>query len=343
MAKIDEEFGLDNIETTPARAFAASELVACPACSRTNAPTRAKCLYCGLALPTTSAVMSPERGFTAEPVSSNVPAAAATEAESLFHVVARLREQDRTIAENPSVARLSQLTRQELSVLLSGKLAPLATATSATQAQAISNQLNKTGITTTTIPEEDLKLQTPPKEIGTLALGDSSLTAVDRRTGAKMDTPWEDVTLVVIGRLFFTTTEVEQTRRRKQVVEERQLTTDEAVFDIYHRGDATGWRIRAGNFDFSCLGNDKKPTAFENFRAVVDSLRKKAGNALFDEDYLRIRAALTKVWPLARDRYIVGPAPHSNSRDADYRDGDRQRTSVHAVFTAAFLLSLSGA
>ena len=60
----------------------------------------------------------------------------------------------------------------------------------------------------------------------------------------------------------------------------------------------TGWRIRAGSFDFSCLGAEKKPVAFENFRALADVLRRNAAHAVYDDSYVRIRVALNKVWPL---------------------------------------------
>jgi hypothetical protein len=223
---------------------------------------------------------------------------AATNAESLFHVVAQLSEQQRTEAANPSVARLLQLTLPELSVLLNGKVAPLATATSVAQAQAISSQLNNAGVDTVVVSDENLELQTQPKEIATLGLDDASVAASAHRTGVRMTTPWDEVMLIVLGRMYSTTTEVEHTRLRKQVVDERQLMTDEAVLDLYHRGDPTGWRIRAGNFDFSCLGAVKKPTAFENFRALVENLRRKAINVQFDEEYVRLRPALNKIWPL---------------------------------------------
>ncbi|HEX5702642.1 MAG TPA: hypothetical protein VFX97_05445 [Pyrinomonadaceae bacterium] len=114
-----------------------------------------------------------------------------------------------------------------------------------------------------------------------------------------MSVPWNDVVLIVLGRLFFTTTEVEQKRdKSKQVLDERQLTSDEAVLDIYSRADETGWRIRAGSFDFSCLGAEKKPIAFENFRALTEVLRRNSPHAVGDDSYVRMRIALNKVWPL---------------------------------------------
>src|SRR6185369_17538558 len=60
------------------RAFSASELVQCGACSRTNPPTRASCLYCGAALEVTEL-----NAFAPEPVPDTGSSSAVS-----FHVVA---------------------------------------------------------------------------------------------------------------------------------------------------------------------------------------------------------------------------------------------------------------
>lgn len=196
-------------------------------------------------------------------------------------------------------AKLLNLAPLELNSLLSAKVAPLYTTTTTGQAQAISDQLRSGGVEPLTISDAQLNLATPPKQIAALAIDHEALTASVRRTGEKVSVPWEDVVLIVLGRLYFATTEIEQKRdKSKQVLDERQLTSDEAVLDVYSRTDETGWRIRAGSFDFSCLGAEKKPIAFENFRALEDVLRRNSPHAVCDDSYVRVRVALNKVWPL---------------------------------------------
>ena len=196
-------------------------------------------------------------------------------------------------------AQLLNLAPLELNSLLSARVAPLYATTATEQAQAISDKLRSVGVEPVTISDAQLNLAEPPKQIAALAMNNDALTASVRRTGERVSVPWNDVVLIVLGRLYFTTTEVEQKRdKSKQVLDERQLTTDEAVLDIYSRADETGWRIRAGSFDFSCLGAEKKPVAFENFRALADVLRRNGPHAVCDDSYVRIRVALNKVWPL---------------------------------------------
>lgn len=288
MATRDDQLLTNNVESTQPRAFNASELVACPSCSRANPPTRANCLYCG-------AVLGGTVTATTSTPSSTVPE---TETEDVVHVVAVTAG---SVASEVSAetAQLLHLSPPELNSLLSGKVAPLCATTATKQAEAISEKLRSAGIEPLTISDGQLNLATPPNQIAALTIENDALTASVRRTGERFSVPWNDVVLIVLGRLYLTTIEVEQKRdKSKKVLDERQLTSDEAVLDIYSRSDENGWRIRAGSFDFSCLGAAKKPIAFENFRALIELLQRNATDAVFDDGYVRMRVALNKVWPI---------------------------------------------
>lgn len=218
--------------------------------------------------------------------------------EDFVHVVSVTADSDGS-GVSAETAQLLNLAPTELNSLLNTRVAPLYATTATEQAQAISDKLRSVGIEPVTISDAQLNLATPPKQIAALAMDNDAVTASVRRADERVSVPWNDVVLIVLGRLYFMTTEVEQKRgKSKQVLDERQLTSDEAVLDIYSRADETGWRIRAGSFDFSCLGAEKKPVAFENFRALADVLRRNAPHAVYDDSYVRLRVALNKVWPL---------------------------------------------
>ena len=302
MATLDDQALTNNVDSTQARTFTASELVPCPSCSRANPPTRANCLYCGAglgicveALP--SALSHPPAHAGGSDFAPGTTPEKGT-AEDVVHVVALPTGSDgREVSVE--TAQVLNLTPPEMNSLMSARVAPLYATTATEQAQAISDQLRSVGVEPATISDAQLNLATPPKQIAALAMDNDALTASVRRAGERVSVPWNDVVLIVLCRLYFTTTEVEQKRdKSKQVLDERQLTTDEAVLDIYSRADETGWRIRAGSFDFSCLGAEKKLLAFENFRVLADVLRRNGPHAVCDDSYLRIRVALNKVWPL---------------------------------------------
>ena len=286
---LDDQLLANNVESTQVRAFDPSKLVACPECSRSNPPTRANCLYCGAVL-----------GISVElPTSTTTTTVSEIEAEDFVNVVAVPACSDGREV-NAEIAQSLNLEPAELSMLLSGRVAPLYATSATDQAQAIVEKLRSAGIEPLTISDAQLSLATPPKQAAVLGIQNDALTAIERRTGKRVSMAWNDVVLIVLGRLYFTTTEVEQKRdKSKQVLDERVLTADEAVLDIYPAADGIGWRIRVGSFDFSCLGQEKKATAFENFRALTNLLRRNSPQAVCDDAYVRLRAALNKVWPLA--------------------------------------------
>jgi len=289
LTTLDDQLQTNNTESTQARAFKAGELVACPICSRANPPTRANCLYCGA-----------ELGIRVQATTSSATAAASeTEVEEVENVIAVLAGSE--TREPPiEIAQLLNLTPTELNMLLGVSVAPLYATTAINEAQAISENLRSAGFESLIVSDAQLHLATPPKQIAAVTLTDHALTAFVRRTGERVSVPWGDIVLIVPGRLYFMTTEVEHTPdKSKQMLDERQLTSDEEVLDIYSGADGIGWRIRAGSFDFSCLGSEKKATAFENFRALADLLTRSSPQAVRDDGYVRIRLALNKVWPLA--------------------------------------------
>ena len=286
MATLDDQMPTNNVDSTQARTFTASELVPCPSCSRANPPTRANCLYCGAGL-----------GISIQPAIPTAGTAARPETDDLLHVVLLNTALDQ---REPSAefAQLINLSPKEVNVLLNGQAAPLFCSVTASEAEAVCGKLKAIGIGAVTVSDKQLHLEAPPKQVSALTTTADALTASVRRTGERVHACWDDIVLIVLGRLYFTTREVEQTTgKSKKVIEERQLTSDEAVIDVYTRDDDCGWQIRAGSFDFSCLGANKRPTAFENFSVLKDLLQENAANSIFDGAYLRMRSVLSKVWP----------------------------------------------
>lgn len=161
-------------------------------------------------------------------------------------------------------------------------------------------RLRTQGIETLTVAHEDLHLGSAAKRIRALELSDDSLTAISTSGIGKVTARWDEVTLLVVGRLLLNRHETEERKRRgrKQMVDSRQLSADESVLDLYTKSDEINWRISATNFDFSCLGSAKAVTTLENFVALISLLRDRASNARFDDSFNQARSALASVWPV---------------------------------------------
>jgi hypothetical protein len=177
---------------------------------------------------------------------------------------------------------------------------PVARISTRDEAVAIAQGLRGLGIESAIISNGDLQLELSSTKIRALVCSDNSLTAVPAGGGAaQVPVGWDEVALLVTGRLLSNRIEVEErtSRGRKQTVDSRQFSSDEAVLDIYANTQQPNWRIVAGSFDFSCLGPAKSVTTFQNFAALIDFLRERATTARFDDSYIRARPILETLWP----------------------------------------------
>jgi len=138
------------------------------------------------------------------------------------------------------------------------------------------------------------------RKIRALEVSLGSLAAIPTSGSDRVTARWDEVTLVVAGRLILNRQETEERKRRgrKQTVDSRQLSSDESVLDLYVKSDEVNWRINANNFDFSCLGSAKAVTTFENFAALISLMRGRATQAQVDDSYNQARPALATVWPV---------------------------------------------
>ncbi len=206
-------------------------------------------------------------------------------------------------AEAPlaEAASLLRLKPPELNRILAvGQPVPLSRVATAEEAAMIGEGLRRFGIETVTVAHGELHLGAAAKRIRAFELSDDSLNAIPVSSNDRVTARWDDVTLLVVGRLLLNREETEERKRRgrKQMVDSRQLSSDESVLDLYAKGDEINWRISANNFDFSCLGSAKAATTFENFAALISLLRERATMAQFDESYNLARPALATVWPV---------------------------------------------
>jgi hypothetical protein len=301
--------GLDAEGFGGARPFAPEQMVACEECLRANAPTRPKCLYCGAALPRTkqgAALWRPkmkkleewEQGFNVVTLPRGAGALTSDAAE-----------------EAASLLRLDVGGLKE--TVLAGRAMPLTRVGTADEAWLIVEKLRELGLGTEVFPDEVLARR--PLRVRAYEFEESAVVC---RTGPEAEprrVPWNEVVLLVRGRVVSRRVEVSERKRglggESETVETRELASDEAVLDVYtssvdeheaHVAGGAGFRVMSGGFDYSCLGEGKSLIAAENFDALVVELRERAPSAVFDEDYARVRPLLSGVWPSAERTESLG-------------------------------------
>ena len=293
MADVDsaELLEADASRDVKLKSFSPDELLTCDVCLRANPPTRAACIYCGAALTSRATIVSKEN--EAEPQ----PAAIATGCYVVITPKA-LSVVDENLLDQ--LAKTIQLKNTDLKTALISH-SPLLVARTHEKADKTVSTLREVGIDGLLITDEDLQLSVGNRTIRALELTDEGLMGLPVSSAARLPTRWDELMLVVIGRLQTHRSDVEERRRRGGLkpIARREVADDESVLDLYVASSAAGWRISASNFDFSCLGDRKTLTAFDNFRALINLLRERSAIEI-DESYLRMRPLLADVWALRK-------------------------------------------
>ena len=305
MSNDDEDVSREPIEAPEnlQRGFALEQMVTCEECLRANPPTRTTCLYCSAALPETEASAELRR-----------PTLRRLEKwERGFNVVLLPCEASDSLETTwTEISGLLRLQEEELkSILAAREPLPLARASTLKEAALVEDRLKSFGLKLIVVPDEDLAVDEKiPKRLRALRFKQDSLVAYPTSGAEASSLRWDEITLLVTGRLFVRRIVVEERRARRSAENEirdaREFMSDEAVLDIYHKDSMACLRISANNFDFSCLGATKSLIAAENFARTVETFRARASRARLDETYNRVRNALAPVWPMDQQTESLG-------------------------------------
>lgn len=285
-----------------AERFTAQQMSLCEACGRSNAPTRLSCLYCGAAMK-----VAAENAALARPVLRRLE-----NWEKGWNVV-YLPAESETFDEVKlaHIADFLRLDRAEFDKILTSRRAlPVAQAENETEAAVVQNHLKLNGFETAIIRDADLEINSSPRRVRRLEFGDNQINLhLIGKTDEKLTLDAADIQLLIVGAIFERQVENREQRKGRngfEIKDSRELSSDEQIIDFYVLGDKTGYRISAKNFDFSCLGAEKRMLAHQNFGILLERLKEKAKNAVLDDSYKRLRAALNPIWQLDQRNESLG-------------------------------------
>ena len=280
--------------------FTPDQMVACESCLRSNPPTRAQCLYCGVSLPLNNAAFDLQKPDL-RPLENW---------EQGYNNI--LKSSPATNLSDEAVAAtadLLKLDKEVLNRLISSDHAlPVARTATRDGATLVQRRLSAVGIETEIIPDVNLAEAGAPFRVRAAELNDVGLKLYERQGGHPFDLSWRQILLLVIGRLTVQRVESrEEDARREEsrVLEASEFFTDETAFDFY-ASDRRPFRIMSKSFDFSCLGPNKGLVAHKNMSRLLDVFREKARDATWDDSYNLVRKNLESIWPLARSEQSAG-------------------------------------
>lgn len=287
----DNELDLDRIRQLPIRSeeigLPAEALVACTKCGRSNARSRAACIYCGTRLEGSSAeekldtfeLENWEKGFNVVLLGNDV-----RDVKSAVRMLASLFGTEAGVFE---------------SIIESRQPLPLARLRSEDHAAAIVDKLEGFGVKATVVSDEILSPTSPPIRLRGLEFGSHELVLHLFGGGESRHVPSSDLTTFVAGQLCGSKTELVEQKKRKEMktVSETNLSSDDPVLDIYTDADPIGYRVPPTGFDFSCLGQEKSLLVGENMLSLVSKLEMFAPAARVVRDYAAVRSMLEYCWP----------------------------------------------
>jgi hypothetical protein len=271
--------------------FAPDQMVRCDQCLRANPPTRVNCIYCGAALPLTETAANLQKPALRplekwEQGYNNI----------LLPSAANLTEQDRAAA-----ADLLKLSAADLDRILSLKIPlPLARAATLDEATLVQRRLSNLGINSDIMPDGETAPDSAAIRVRALEIEGDGFDAYQTPETPAIRILWSDLLLLVVGRLIVKRVELKEQKRGRaenRILASSEFSTDAAVVDLYTKQQPTAYRIKADNFDFSCLGKSKGLLAAENISALLKLIRDHSPQAAYDESFNSVRRALEAVWP----------------------------------------------
>jgi hypothetical protein len=265
------------------------DVINCPRCARRTAAARGTCIYCGETLPVVE--------IQAAPPQRNIDSS-----ELAFNTI--LEPVDAPASEAVTAALVSALgveTAEAESYIASHKRVPVARSQTSQEASMIAALVRNCGLNAVVIPDEDLMLESEQTRARRIVPGEDGLEV--HHPGGSMLVPFSEIRLLVVGALSSSRVDYTEGVRGQSgsVLDMAEYRADETLLDVYTTSLDRSFRIKSDAFDYSGLVTPLSFQADVNFQAAVAALEKAAPQAIFDNDFSRIRNLLARVWP-ARSR-----------------------------------------
>ncbi len=271
-------------------AFKPEEMILCRKCERKNPPTRLDCFYCGKQLEFSEA----QSGF----IKPNLRKL--ENWEKGFNLIYSPVSQNFDDARLSEIAKILKCEKEFLQKMIaSQKSLPLARAESEKEAEIVQKRLRELGADTLIVSDESLNIEKSARRLRGIEFYDDKIILILFNQDEILEISNNDLVLIVTGAIFERKVEATEKRVKEgesKILQTSETASDEFLIDIYSREDATGYRIFAKGFDFSCLEAEKEILAAKNLKKLAQKLVEAALNAKIVDDYLQVRESLGNVW-----------------------------------------------
>ena len=289
------------IEPSEPQGFAPEQMIRCDECLRANPPTRVACLYCSTPLPTSEELSRLRKPVLRPPEKHQV-------AYNNILVPADSDLPDEVVTQ---AAELLKLSAENLNRIVAEKVPlPVACTASREEAELVFDRLRDVGLQTIVLSDDELSAsEMSVNRIKSMSIDRDGATLQQAGTKDQTEIRWQDVVLIVTGRLFVRRVEIQERKTRRaenEIVQSSEFSSDEAVIDFYTSTHSQTFRIVANGFDFSCLANEKTLIANENISRLQQFIGANAPHARVDDSYKKLRQTLDLVWTSQQETQSSG-------------------------------------
>jgi hypothetical protein len=287
---------LDDVPLAPSepQGFSHDQMVRCEACLRANPPTRVTCLYCAAALPQSENTVV-VRTLNLRPIESSAPG---------YNNILLPKPANEFESESvEAAANFLKMSSPDLQRIINARLPlPLARTATREEADLVTKRLSDFGFDVFVVSDSELELEAPPSYVRAAEISEDCLKLRQSGGAESFQISWEQIELLVTGRLLTKRVESAERKGRRgeaEIVEATEFFADELVLDLYVNEQDVNLRVVSNNFDFSCLSQRSLVSA-ENFPVLVSLLRSNATKADYDDLYPSVRQALDPIWTFAQ-------------------------------------------
>jgi hypothetical protein len=276
--------------------FAPEEMIRCEECLRANPPTRFACLYCDSPLPLNESTAHLRKPILRTPEKHQLG----------FNCILIQTNSGPSNGDSLSkAAELLKLKVESLENIIALKAPmPLARTASREEAELVNERLRELGFETVQLSDDDLGKDDTVVRVRSVHIDDNSLSLQQAGNQTSIALSWDDLRLIVSGRLVVQKVEVTERvslRPETEILDTSEFFSDEPVLDLYSSTHDRTWRIGTNNFDFSCLHDQKSFVAGENLSKLLALICSRCPSVQHDSAYNELRNTLQLVWPTEQE------------------------------------------
>jgi hypothetical protein len=200
-----------------------------------------------------------------------------------------------------ALAAALKIEREEAETFLQAtRPVPVARSHNYREAEMIASLVQTCGLVARVVADQDLRLETELVRARRIERREGEIEV--HHISGSMTLPVTEIKLMVMGalrsvRVDYTESGSARPGQPVNILDTAEFRSDEMLLDVYAESLERSFRIRSDAFDYSGLVWPLSFRAEVNFQAAIGALRSTAPQAVFDDDFTKVKSALARAWP----------------------------------------------